>query len=44
MNQGDLVYWIWLSECVGQATHDFRVLHDLYEDPYDIYSASAAEL
>ena len=35
--QRDMLFWIWLSEVLGQASREFRPLISLYENPYDIF-------
>ena len=44
MKQQDLLFWIWLAEAVGPDSPDFRYLIDLYQSPYDVFRAGAAEL
>lgn len=42
--QRDMLFWIWLSEVLGQASREFRPLISLYENPYDIFHAEEGEL
>lgn len=40
----DTLYWIWLAEQLGAANRDFRTLIELYDQPFDIFSADVPEL
>lgn len=38
------LYWVWLSERCGVASHDFGRLVAEHDDPYEIYSMSNEEI
>ena len=38
------LYWVWLSERCGAASHDFGRLVAEHDDPYEIYSMSNEEI
>ncbi len=44
MKNGNILFWIWLSEALGAAGRSFRSLISQYENPYDLFHADAAEL
>ncbi len=44
MKNGDVLFWIWLSEALGQCSRSFRRLIELYENPYDLFHAEEAEI
>lgn len=41
---GDVLFWIWLSEQLGAANHDFKTLIALYGNPYDLFHTEESEL
>lgn len=44
MKNGNILFWIWLSEALGVAGRSFRSLISQYENPYDLFHADTAEL
>lgn len=42
--QSDLLFWIWMAEALGAPNRETRYLLDLYENPYNVFQAEAAEL
>ena len=44
MKNGDVLFWIWLSEALGQNSRSFRRLIAMYENPYDLFHAEEAEI
>ena len=44
MKKDNFLYWIWLSEAVGDMTHGVGALCEQYEDPFDIYRLDEEEL
>ena len=44
MKDNKNLYWVWMSERCGAASHDFGRLVAEHEDPYEIYSMSNDEI
>jgi len=44
MRQNDVLFWIWLADALGAANSDFRKILELYESPYEVFTAEAEEL
>ena len=42
--QGEMLFWIWLSEALRAKNRDFRRLIALYEGPYELFHAEDAEI
>lgn len=43
MKRGDLLFWIWLSEALGNSGKDFRELIAMYESPYNLFHVESSE-
>ncbi len=44
MKSEEALFWIWLSEALGAGSTAFRRLIGLYDSPYDVFHADAAEI
>ena len=44
MKYGNDLYWVWLSERIGSAYRDLRILLHLYTDPFDIFRLDVSEI
>ena len=44
MQQKDMLFWIWLAECLGAENRNFRLLMKLYDNPYELFYAEEFEL
>ncbi|MBQ9773173.1 MAG: DNA-processing protein DprA [Clostridia bacterium] len=44
MKSKDLLFWIWLAEALGAGSTGFRILIELYENPYELFHAEESEI
>ncbi len=44
MIDGELIFWVWLSEALGAGNKSFRRVIGLYESAYDLFHAEESEI